>query len=200
MELINSWSGNNTTVDSIGNCNLQWEGTPDYLSGAFKLNTSNHQSLNGLIFPNFILEDGVPFSFSGSMLASHNECFPQISTLYNKKENGLALRFDFTEGLFSLFVNGIYTGHRHYYFALEPADLDWAFPTSFNNWHTWKVSYFGGTDWEMIINDYNVPLFESYGNFDTFKGTTNSDSLKIYNNGEFGGETYSLFKDIQFYK
>jgi len=200
MELINSWSGNNTTQDSVGSCNLTWEGTPDYLSGGFKLNASNNKSLNGLIFPNFVLSAGTPFSFSGQMLASHNECFSQISTLYDKKENGIAFRFDFMEGLFSVFTNGIYTGHQHYYFAQSPGDLNWEYPTSFNNWHTWKLSYFGGINWELIINDYNVPLLATYNNFSTFNGTANADPLKMYNNGEFGGDTYVLMKDIQFYK
>ena len=200
MQLINQWSGKNTPEDSIGTSPLVWEGTEDYLSGAFKLSASDKASTNKLIFKDFTIEAGIPFAFSGIMLASNNKCFPHISTGYTKDDYGLGLVFDFSEGLFTLFINGKNNGHKHFYFAARPADLNWEFPTTFNNWHTWTVSYKGGTDWGLVINDYDVPLFETVGDFNTFNGTINADSLKMYNDGEFGEDSYVLMKDLQFHK
>lgn len=197
MSLLNWWSGNNTSKDSVGAADLTWVGSPDYGQGCFKLNTSGGFSSNYLVFPNFPISEGQPFSFEGKLWDYNNHGFPHICVpdtgLGQDASHGFAFLFDFSEGFCELIFNDTRTANTSW--------VKWFFgiaPNSYQVWNTWKLTYDGDTDWKLYINSDLMDLTERSETPIRFNGLFSLPNLTLINWGDFG-DGYILAGDLKFY-
>lgn len=193
MQLLNWWTGNNTADDCIGTAHLTWDGTPEYMDGAFKLVAGGGVSRNKLVFPNFPIGKGIPWSFDGEIFAENMYAFPHICTpesgMGQDASHGLMLLFDFMEGFFQVNTNGAGHGYAQWVYGL--------YPTTYQNWHTWKIEYDGDVTWTLTINNVIINQSASIGPFSALNGLLAAPYLTIVNWADFG-DSYVLIRNLKY--
>jgi len=199
MSLLNHWTGNNTTNDIINSAHLSWDGTPEYQDNAFKLISLNGQSTNKLIFPDFPILPGIPFSYEGELFAENNNGFPHLNITQNSTK-ALWLLFDFSEGFFQV-CNAI-SGWTQWFTGLSDASINtwWPFKLTYDGTFIWKF-YMGGEEIPECDNSQTgksaykpimVPDSRIFGGVDT------SPHMEISNWPDWGNG-YILLKNLKFY-